>query len=438
MGRHNKTEVLEPVQPVRDSADGRFEGTLTPEGGDGASMPRDFLSQPETLKVFEHHLSPNSKLGLGRSAVRLAMQEAAYQLANEPLSSEQEDRRKEYLEDARDALAAMDQKQSEKMERLLADQPQSPWLNQSLGTPQKEGSAFVDRLTQQDHAGKYLVNDQLLQHFLEWHNSVLANRQHELEETIEPIREVFKQKVHKAVRKGWLPETVLEKLHRIDEVAVYADDGFTTALAKRRGYARVTAKEGEARIVLDPRVLDDPTEVLEHEYGHLLEGEDRTAEENPPENATRLRKSHGLYRLFGAGTGGRSANEAMNEHLRSSLQNGNIDLIDPDSRKRKGGYPKERNLLEALVYGGVINVDIRKFSHAFSEENVYDNRFSATQDLYNSLRKAFPFTDVVKEIRELPRDVNLNDFVAGLKERTNRYKKQHPIKALRASLNKAA
>lgn len=143
-------------------------------------------------------------------------------------------------------------------------------------------------------------------------------------------------------------------------------------------------------------------------------------------------KERGLRRVFGSGIGGDLLNEAFVEHFTDSLLNGHFDQTSSTSQERvnSDAYQPARDLQHVLTHEGLKPVDIRLFSAACFEDPADDgsDSFIAGEQLVTALQEAFPFTDVVEEIKALEISSNedpdrvLNKYGLGLVMRSLEYK----------------
>jgi len=119
-----------------------------------------------------------------------------------------------------------------------------------------------------------------------------------------------------------------------------------------------------------------------------------------------------------------------------------LTLSTPHHPARKGAaYKKERQLLYILATQGVEKVDIRHFIAAYFEDSPDDasaEHPSAMTDLARQLQRAFPFADVINEIKGFSEAQDIEAYAKSLKQRVNKYKIRHPVRHFRMRHQAAA
>jgi len=276
-------------------------------------------------EVFNDHISPSLYTGLGQNAVKLALKQSYDQQRGDQLEHGDDERLAKQLQKARDELEELTPRQARLFQQLVLDQPNSPWLEWRLDMPNRtyRPTSLIQHLTDRKQDGSYVLPDRVFMNFLEWHNHVLATKQHELTDRTPSLRAEYAAKIGQAVWDGWMPPSVLHKLSRLQKTQLIIDDGLHTTVDDTEGAA---FNDGSA-ILIAPNKVARPGHLLWHEFSHLLDGQ------SPAADGERVGFNRGLYRVFGAGEGGRAMDEALIEHVASSLENGAIDAIDPPSSR---------------------------------------------------------------------------------------------------------
>lgn len=439
MGRHSKTEVL---QPVSDLTAGKFEGMLTPIGDDGANMPTELIptvgvSIPKHAtfeQIAPEHISP-AEVGLGRGAVYTALHLAEQRVKDADFSDakEGEQAQEAFLEQAREQLKEVSRKRTRGLRRLLREQPPSPWLDTQLKL-KRSGNSIVKRLTKKNRQGGYKVPDELFLNFLEWHNHALAERQKIVDRRANQDKRDYLERLYIAADNGWVAPSLDENVERVAGADIVVDDGIMTDLDDAQGKAERQSNHNAA--ILSPLLKESEVAfVIDHELTHIGEGVDKKdvaklfkmvmGESEKP------KRLHGLERIFGNKGGGRALNEATVEHFTSSLHSGDIDITRPGHKvRREATYEDERWLLHGLCSYGVKKIDVRLFIDA-----LFENRESALDeensigDLKQELKEAFPFADVIDEIRALKgsRDGKGLDYYEKYAKKLRRRKRMYKL-----------
>jgi hypothetical protein len=423
MGRHS---LVEAPKHLHDESLADAPTQFIPVGHDGASAPTEIIpvinhDKVTTDDILYQHVSPSVRAGLGRRAVVLNMNHA------ETGESAHDFNRRSILRMTRKRLDEMTKEERLAASQLLDTPPR--WLEDAVHFKQNKHVAdvsFLDKLVAKTTDGEPAVGDDTLQSFLDWHNHSLVKKQEIIDDREEELKALYIAKFHQAQKAGWiLPET-LHHLDRLKFTRVVVDDGFDTALEGAYAHAQSTRKDRWHAATISPLRINYLEEDLMHEFTHILDGRD------PGTSEVRDLLSHGMSRIFGEGIGGVALNEALTEQFSDGLLTGNIDQTDPDSEVRRGNshvYYHERQLLHALCAQGVEKVDIRTFLDAFFEDTVTTERLgvnSSAQQLTEALMTAFPFTDVIAEIRELSKDDSLEEYTESLARRSKEYIARHP------------
>lgn len=388
---------------------------------------------PHYEAVASEHMSPDRSIGLGRSAVNLRLKEDT-----EP------ERITNAIQDVRYQLreALFDEEKHEKMNTII-NTPLPEGLKRILGAEDagEPGFDMVGLLIAKKDR-KFVVSDDALANFVDWHNHKLAEKQAELDQYSERYKEEFKQAFQEAAEKGWVPASALQQLSKLDKTRLVVDDGFTTTLKGTLGYAK-TDEYGDKTVVMDPDELqhDNPKELTFHEFIHVLAGSDSEVD-------TRSAENRALFRLFGK-YGGRVVNEAYDEDLTLALLYGDIDMTDPDAPERqdKKIYQDYRHVLHVLCSAGTEQIDFRLFGaehfrqpdlsidieRAKTMHQLFGDPMPDVSDrepnpeLVAALHRSFPFTDVIAEISAFESD-NWDDakaYAMQLRERAMAYKAEN-------------
>lgn len=371
--------------------------------------------------LYGEHVSPDWDTGFGRVAVVLGIRRAIDNTrGREAKAAERKQPHAEILQDARNQLEDLTRKQRRQINGLMSQQDASPWLDQALGLKtRRKRKNYVERLTARNKAGKYKVNDELLQNFLEWHNYVLHEEQEKLDKQRPQYDEEFKQHFTEAIEKGWIPESARSNLDRLEDTELVLDDGLRSTRENFAGQAGNYWYGSSHNVYISPDTFKAKKgHVVLHEYLHVTDGMNEDSYFGP----MRVR---GMHRLFGMGEGGRAMREASTEHLAVSMAHGNIDKINPERRVgEKSTYFKERKLLDVLANKGSRKIDVREFIAANFENNNEPNsegEQTKGEQLTSQLREAFEFTDVVQEISQL-QPGELREYTKKLEKRARRHK----------------
>jgi len=329
-----------------------------PHGNDGADTPTRFLPhvgevmQPLPYgpqEIARQYVSPDSEVGLGQYAVKAGIYEA-YHAASGNFSKEKRSHEitLEALEQVREQLYELSEDEAKKLQKLLLNQPPSPCLMDRLGFAGEEeklhsnkkgwATEFVDRLTRKEE-GERLVPDELLLNFLEWHNSVLAERQQELDSKIEGYKQSYVERFTEAALDGWVPAAALNHLNRLKEIDVIVDDGLITK--NKLGLSERTS-EGHKKVIISPNILKSPQNVLDHEFTHVVEGHNHHITEGDS-------GGYALYRIFGSEAGGRAVTEAADEQFTLGISGGDMSITDPSHPKRVNSKVQKRTWSTARI-----------------------------------------------------------------------------------------
>jgi len=322
--------------------------------------------------------------------------------------------------------------------RFVASHESSRAINQLLGfAVDAKRPNYLRRLTQKDSEGEYVVDNQVLLNFLEWHNHALAGAQEKYDEQHKTQKKLFHDKFTKAIKDGWIPDWVSDRLDdRLQKTVVSVDDGFATNLNSKGVVANASHKvAGGHEVLLAPHYANKSkrllTHTMTHEFVHVMDGY--------PGLATYKR---GLYKLFkpGATAAAMALNEAVVEHLADSLMTGKaVDVTDPASFKRLGStffYYKERALLNTLATMGKRKVDVRLFiaAHFDDGQRFDEDGASPTDRLREAIEEAFPGQDVLNRLSNCQSDAGVYQFTKKLRKKNNGKLKRtkHEVKRVAA------
>lgn len=354
------------------------------------------------------HLSPDATVGLGSGVVG-SMLDHSFGWDEQGRTTEEMygDYLAENAAKVRGRLESLDDKQRITINRMFAAEPASPWVEKNLGLDEVPPlfQDFVGAMTKKTEKDEYAVGDIQLLNALEWHNHALAGMQAEMDARAPELKQELVDRFHRLVRQGWLPDSALGNLDRLQQTRLVLDDGFTSTVHNRLGYMHDTLDKGsgEYHVVFAPNEENNPATRL-HELSHIVEGKDFVAVKD--ENGkSRIVTIGGVEQVFGDGLGGRSLREAVNEQQTDGMLHGRMGVLDPAARVRRHAvYKPERTLLFALAEKGLKKVDFRLFLAAQYEDGVEAERLggrSAQATLGRALKAAFPFTNVVDEVSRL-------------------------------------
>jgi hypothetical protein len=269
---------------------------------------------------------------------------------------------------------------------IVDDMKISPWLEDViLGDeksllPVNRPKQLVDRLTDKDKTGNFTVGKETFLNFLEWFNYTRNHSRYEIKEQIDKFKVTYKNDLEKAVRDGWVPESVLNfNLKKLNQVEFAVDD--TLALIEGdigNSGPLATYNPTSKRVLFRPFAELFYTNFA-HEATHVIEG------------GSEHYITHAMYKVFGDGNLGLNVNEAVTEHISCSLQCGDWDVIDP--AKKPGSYSEQRLALNALCNAGLTKINIREFINAYFENDDDANRLgikSARNKLSAHIINAFP------------------------------------------------
>lgn len=371
--------------------------------------------------IIAEHTSLWPTAGFGRTAVQsiLLHQEVLHNAAEIdpsilPLDVETDEAYETYTAPARMKLETLSSDDKDSANLFLRyfgidDGLKSILKEENLHKP---GFDIVGLLTAKKEDGSYKIGARSFANFLEGHNYILNKEQLELNERLVELKSGYAADVCEAVAEGWIPQTAVGNLTHLDDALVVLDDGFDTSMRGASGYLTKGYKDRDV-IVMSPLYRHNSRQLLAHEFTHAINGRDDQA--LGTSNTEGLKTSRGMYRIFGE-EGGYVIDEAVVEHIASSLVHGEVDETDPSADVRRNDvYVQNRELLHTLVAGGIKPVDIRLFIAAHFE-NQTQREFaeaqgleSAQAQLVRKLREAFPTIDVVQAIRGMPQSDR--DFV---------------------------
>lgn len=402
-------EISKPNSPHKTPS---LDHTTYPRLGSGESIN----------EIVREHLPPHSASWLGRRAVHQSLYEAQRSMHERSVDHDES-----FINQARYQLRKLSESPNDAamFQRLLLSQPKSAWLDAELDIDRdeigKHPTILIDKLLARDPNGRFKVSNETFENFLEWHNYVLNKDQKALDKLAGKEREIFIDSIHRAVTEGWLPPELLERLDRVEHVPILLDDGLKLDPRRTQGATHHHRNRRMHEVFVGPVEVRNLHGVLTHEFLHVINGKEI---DNMRHDNKRALESHGLYRIFGGGMGARQLDEGLVEHIRSSLERGNVGETDPTSKARQDlAYKEGRGLLHVLATQGLRKVDIRYFIDAEFEEN----EETAKAGLQTILRQAFPFINVIDEIGRLRTKQDVIAFTAKLTENARQYKRRHPV-----------
>gem|GEM_PF-5038761 len=394
---------------------------------------------PDHHAITAEHLVPRismgaNTIGLGRSAVALRLEDAPDIEAQERA-----------LQSARYTLQEVEEEDRDRMNNLLCESMPNG-LKQLLGAEQTGESGFdvIGLLTATEGFGRdrrYIVPDQTFANFLDWHHHKLAAKQAELDNSAEQYKAAFVADIHKAIDEGWMPASVLEQLPRLDNVKMILDDGFTTMVDKKGGYAGKINNSDVRGVALSPEMLrESPKNLTYHEFLHIIAGTDIDPS-RIDDSVSSQETNRGMLRLLGR-YGGHAIDEATVEHITLALIGGNVDAIKPEDRgetQDEAIYYANRTFLDTLCYSGKKKIDIRLFvaehfrqpdlsidwdrahmmHRAFGDPLPEDPNSEPNPALIEAMHQSFAFTDVIAEVKALRSDsmFTIEAYTKSLQER---------------------
>lgn len=207
-----------------------------------------------------------------------------------------------------------------------------------------------------EYLAKSAPDEQLL-NVLQWHVDTIAKQQHspELAAIVDQAKGEYVHRVEAGVATGWLSEHALARVGQVKKVKVHIGDIFDTVFIERGGY---WVCGSDAVIITQGQGQDDETKLeslrrkldhgLMHEFNHAVIG---TSERNTKSNPLAARW----------------IDEALTEHVRLAMKDGQPGVICPSLRREKTGcYAEERILLQNLLMGGKKLVDAALATRAYS------------------------------------------------------------------------
>lgn len=281
-------------------------------------------------------------------------------------------------------------------------------LIKMIGAKGIVGTNYAKMITSSDNKDAVL-------NFMQWHNFELAKDQKTLDEKSHIHKEMYRQKMNKAIEDGWVPEWVGDRIdERLLDTIIVQDDGFDTVFAKSPSLGSAYRTYDKQYIKIAPPSLGErqTEKVMTHEFNHVMDG---YAKEEGRQG------SYGMYRLFDSlhPYAGFVLNEAVVEHLADALHTGNsIDVIDVASRQRRNAfYTTERKLLNVLATKGDKKIDIRDFiaAHFDEGEHIDENGDTPTEKLKRKLKEAFPTRDIIGELDQCRSQNDIKRFTRKLR-----------------------
>lgn len=281
-------------------------------------------------------------------------------------------------------------------------------LIRMIGAKGLVGKNYAKMITTSDNKDAVL-------NFMQWHNFELAKDQKTLDEMSHIHKELYREKMNKAIEKGWVPEWVGDRIdERLLDTIIIQDDGFNTLFDKSPAAGKAYRAYDKEYIKIAPSPLSkgQTEKVMTHEFNHVMDGFTK---------GEGRQGVYGMYRLFGSPHtyAGFTLNEAVVEHLADALHKGNsIDVIDVAARQRQNAvYTTERKLLNVLATKGEMKIDIRDFIAAHFDQGEYidENGDTPTEKLKRKLKEAFPTRDIVGELNQCQNEKDIKRFTRKLR-----------------------
>lgn len=199
------------------------------------------------------------------------------------------------------------------------------WIGLGESIPDFNEITVPDRLV--------ALNDEQFLNYLQWHNNRYAEMQKRLEADIPEYNQRFVERVTGAAEEGWLPAIAVDRLKRLGSRKINVYDRFYED--GQDANARITYHSIEVKASL-LESEEGPESSLSHENVHLI------SENESGRTGVAFDESY------------KWINEALTEHINSTLQYGGVDLIDPSQRNEQlnaagGSYSEYRLRLAALV-----------------------------------------------------------------------------------------
>lgn len=398
------------------------------------------IDEPDRVPQFDasEHVNTNigyDRVGLGTGAVKAALARTELAISGDEYGFDvvEAARLKSGIATAREELENLTPAQKARFNNYLSTSPASDWLDVQLGFGENE----IKKGLRKDYAGRlsernkdsdeYAVSDQSLLHFLEWHNHNLAVNQKWVERHDKEFKATFKDKLTKAIAKGWVPQWVNDRIDtRLERTEIAIDDGFASTFKNTLANAlRLDINGDDSEVVISPESPESDgvlEKLLTHEFVHVMDGK-----------AGAGANARGLYKLFGnqRDYAGMALNEAVVEHLADVMYKGkdDINIIDPKTKSRKDAYyPKERELLNVLANMGKNKIDIRLFIAAHFDEGEHKDEQGRTpvEVLKDEIKNAFPDIDVLSELDEMSSLDEIHKYTKQLRRRIGH---RHPTLA---------
>lgn len=399
-----------------------------------SSTQDEGLTDEELDTLYEtHHINAiqERRVGLGAAAVYDVINHGFNRSLGISDTDEEFADSKEYnLKEARNALEQMAAPRDSKIlsrldahlarqyfNKFIADHSASPAVDELLGLDHDvKKKNYLKRLIQKDAKDEYVVSDDALLNFLEWHNFELKKSQAEYDGQHEEQKKLFLEKLDAAIKAGWIPEWVNDWAgNRVADTVVVVDDGFETEYRSIAGNAE-RYPDGPDEVVISPLKTRRPERLMTHEFVHVIDGY---------KTPIRSARYSGLYQLFAQESplaAKVALNEAVVEHLSDSMFSGkSIDVIDPRSRERRtanGIYAKERYLLNTLANMGKKKIDIRTFVAAHFDDGKHRDQDGLTplEKLRQDIDEAFPGQDVLDTLAKCKTTQDVHKYAKKLRK----------------------
>lgn len=391
-------------------------------------MPSKFYHSAEDIElptpeevfngVPEEHRSHIAPLvGLGRTSVLLSAQRVLGE--GTPEDSEL---LRQSLDEALETIKEFDSDQKNRFNIFIDEFLEESSFIRTILVPDAPNDSriaidYASVLVEHDtQTGDYVLSGEQQLNVLQWYNYELVKLNREFNETKrEPLLDQFKKRFQDLIHDGLIPRDAASYLERLDHLLITVDDGLLTDFRGLLG-THINTPDNKGHINLSPHEasameLDRPSsyETLFHELTHAMHGQS-SPKESSHADQWRHNDTAGLMRTFGYEKdedGGLILNEAVTETLAQLLTYTGMD--ETTAMKVRGAYRTERKLLLALTSDGLEPVPLKDFVAAFIEQD----DTTAQDHLYEALRSAFPWTDIITDVRTINREEMLSPYRDG-------------------------
>jgi len=199
------------------------------------------------------------------------------------------------------------------------------------------------------------ISDELLYAVAKRHAENFREQETRFEKIVQESKMEFSIAIKKAVTEGFLPETALSSLHRLDSVIVNLHDRLNDLLSPRSGGTEISGKITVSNEELQESVIPRLKHTLFHEFLHELSGKSITIQEGIDYGSSRI--SHkkvgvSLNSIEASHSPNTWINEAITEWLALKLS-GYAGDSGRSAYKGSYGYPTERRELDRLFDAGL-------------------------------------------------------------------------------------